>query len=76
MEQTKSIVSGVEHYCKWAEGTAKSENDLRWLILGPVGLFGLVLFLIPDWAALLVTAPLMVPILFFGGVALHHSLQR
>lgn len=35
-----AIVSGVEHYCKWAEGTAKSENDLRWLILGPVGLFG------------------------------------
>lgn len=71
-----AIFDGFVGYCEWAEKTAKDERDFRWLTFGPLGLFALAMLALPKWAALLVSAPLMIPIIFFGLAGLHWWIRR
>ena len=69
-------LNGLVGYCEWTEKSTKDECDLRWLILGLLGLFALVMLALPKWAALLFTVPLMIPIVFLGGLGLFAWVRR
>lgn len=71
-----AVFNGLVGYCEWAEQSTKDERDLRWLILGPLGLFALAMLALPKWAALLLSAPLMIPIVFLGGLGLFAWVRR
>ena len=71
-----AIFNGFVGYCEWAEKTAKDERDLRWLTYGGLGLFALAMLALLKWAALLISAPLMIAVVFFGLVGLHWWVRR
>ena len=62
----------IEGYSKWAASQAKNQSDLFLLTLGPIGLLGLLVWLLPKWLGLAITLILLAPMLYLAFAAIKY----
>ena len=61
---TLGLFSAVKKYCDFANRQARNEADLFFLGLGPIGLIGLLLELLPNWLGIAIALILFAPAIY------------
>jgi hypothetical protein len=69
---SERFFDAVQGYSEWAASQAKNQSDLLLLTLGPIGLLGLLVWLLPKWLGLVVSLVLLAPMLYLAFVAIKH----
>ena len=70
MRYTFGLHRAIKSYCNWAESQAKNQTDLFLLVVGPILVFGLVLWLLPAWLGKTIALILLAPALYFVYLAI------
>jgi hypothetical protein len=73
---TMGLFGLIKRYCDWAESQAKSRNDLLLLGLGPIGLLGLMLWMLPAWLGKTIALILLAPVLYVAYIVFQHYASR
>jgi len=76
MRYTLGLVGLIAAYCKWAEGQAKSQNDLLVLGLGPIFLLFVILWSLPAWIGKPIAFVLSLPALYMAFLVLRAFAER